>query len=154
MFSTLKHITAWAVSLEPREKFTSYYASELTAVDEARFGHKIGDPARLLTWECLAVLVELRLWPAEWRHSSVLLRVRSDSVAALYLLLTLKGAGKGPTIIGEEMALDVGRGSFRPDVAIHLPPFAYKYAGIRWYLPSHLRGVPRAVPPARDASYS
>ena len=66
-------------------------------------------------------------------------------------------------MIGREMALDVGRGSYRPDVAIHLTGIANSgpdhlsrtsMPGYDGTLPSYLRGMPRVLPPVRDASFS
>ena len=66
--------------------FTSYFASALDEHDLSRFGFALGDAKGQQTWECLVVLVALRLWLPRFRDKRVCLRVRSDSVAALQML--------------------------------------------------------------------
>ena len=49
------------------------------------------------------------------------LRVRSDSVSALMLVLNLKASGIGPGIIAREVALDIAESVYRPDFVQHVP---------------------------------
>ena len=142
--------------------FTSYFASALDEHDLSRFGFALGDAKGQQTWECLVVLVALRLWLPRFRDKRVCLRVRSDNVAALQLLLTLRSAGKGPTAIGRELALDCAQGSFRPNVAVHLPGVAnvgpdalsrLSCPGGGKSVPEYLFNVPRSYPPIRTAQF-
>ena len=48
------------------------------------------------------------------------IRVRSDSVASLGLLLKLKSGGEGSNLIAQEMALDVADRLYVPDVLEHV----------------------------------
>ena len=110
------------------------------------------------TWECLATLVALRHWLAPWREVRICSRVRSDSTTALQLLLALKSTGSGPNMIGRELSLDLAFGSYRPNVAAHLPGVANAGPDVLSRLmmpdnlkvfPPYLRGVARAYPPRR-----
>ena len=47
------------------------------------------------------------------------IRVRSDSVSALTIVLKLKTKGKGPGIIARDMALDIAEGCYQPLIAEH-----------------------------------
>ena len=92
----------------------------------------------------------------------MVLRVRSDSTTALQLLLTLRCSGKGPNIIGKELTLDVAKGAYRQDVAVHLPGVANAGPDVLSRLsmpessgeiPAYLHAVKRECPPRRDDSY-
>ena len=52
------------------------------------------------------------------------LRVKSDSISALILVLKLKTAGTGPAVIAREMALDMASALYTPSVVAHLPGVA------------------------------
>ena len=142
--------------------FISYFSDALTNFYYDKFGFEPGDCKGQQTWECLATLVALRLWLATWKHVRVCLRVHSDSTTALQLLLTLESSGKGPTLIGKELALDLARGSYRPNVSQHLPGVAnagpdalsrMAQPGATKMLPKYLHAVEQAHPPVRDAAY-
>lgn len=107
------------------------------------------------------------LWAAIPLESSppitrIKLRVRSDSLVALHSLVTVKAAGKGPAIIGRELALDIARGSYQPDVAAHLPGVANSGPDCLFRLdspssdgglPAYLLGVMLTPVPPRDAEF-
>jgi len=142
--------------------FVEYFSDAISADDEWRFGHAIGDSKGQQTWECLVTLVALRLWMPAYRNVRICLRVRSDSTTALQLLLTLKCSGRGPTAIGRELALDLALGAYRPDVATHLPGVANAGPDVLSRLmspdatkvfPQYLHGVHRAYPPPRNEVY-
>ena len=128
----------------------------------ASFGFALGDAKGQQTLQCLVVLVALRLWLPRFRDRRICLRVRSDNVAALQLFLTLRSSGKGPTAIGRELALDCASGSYRPNVAMHLPGVANVGPDTLSRLaspdngksvPKYLTKVPRAFHPIRTARY-
>ena len=87
-------------------------------------GQPLGESAGQQTWEALAVLVALRAWAHRWQGRRVVLRVRSDSVSALTLVLAAKAKGRGPAIIAREVALDLAEMVYRPDVVSHIPGLA------------------------------
>jgi hypothetical protein len=143
-------------------KFESYFTDALTEEDLSKYGFARGDCKGQQTWECLAVLVALRLWFSHWEHKRVCLRIRSDSTTALQLLLTLRASGRGPVLIGKELALDLARGSYRPNVSQHLPGVAnagpdalsrLTQPGAGKIIPSYLAGVQQAHPPFRGPAY-
>ena len=47
------------------------------------------------------------------------IRVRSDSISALTIVLKLKTKGKGPGIVAREMALDMAEANYQPHIAEH-----------------------------------
>ena len=49
-----------------RATITGFFRPRLTAVDEGRFGHRIGDNKGQQTWELLSALVGLRIWSSKW----------------------------------------------------------------------------------------
>ena len=90
--------------------------------------------------------------------------VRADNVTALTLLAALKGRGFGLNLLAQELALDLGDGSFRPDVLCHTPGVASKLADTirRRYdpaakdtfeVPTLLRQAAEVVPPIRDLTF-
>jgi len=148
--------------LRVQNRFEAYFADPIGQFDTEKFGFNIGDCKGQQTWECLATLVAMRLWMSQWRDRRICLRVRSDSTTALRLLLSLKSTGSGPNFIGREIALDVARGSYKPDVAVHLPGVANAGpdALSRLFMdnedkqvPSYLASVRRDFPPQRNADY-
>jgi len=142
--------------------FLAWFSEPISSDDVAQFGFAVGDHRGQQTWECLATLVALRLWLSPWREVRICLRVRSDSTTALQLLLTLKSTGSGPNMIGRELSLDLAFGSYRPNVAAHLPGVANAGPDVLSRLmmpdmhkafPPYLRGVTRAYPPRRTKDW-
>jgi len=103
---------------------TEFFSDALTPQDETRFSHQIGDPRGQQTWECLAVWMAMLIWRAQWQQNRARLEVRSDSVAALTLLLKMKADGAGPAIIAREVALLLAEAPFVPTVCSHTPGLA------------------------------
>ncbi|CAE8627265.1 unnamed protein product [Polarella glacialis] len=108
------------------------------------------------TVECLALLQALRLWKTSWAAVRVQLIVRSDNVTALFMAAYLKGRGHGVRTVARELALDLGDGSFAPDLVVHLPGVDNDIADAlsrrfqpnkAFTLPAALSGVPEAVVP-------
>ena len=63
----------------------------------------------------------MRLWCNQWRAQRRTVRVRSDSVCALSLVLELRGSCYGLRVLASEAALDVSAACYRPVVAEHIP---------------------------------
>ena len=117
-----------------------------------------------LIWEALNFVAALRQWKSHWLTERVRLEVRADNVTALTLLAALKGRGFGLNLLALELALDLGDGSFRPDVLCHTPGAASKVADTirRRYdpaakdtfeVPTLLRQAAEVVPPIRDLAF-
>jgi hypothetical protein len=98
---------------------TRWFASELTKPLLEKFKAKKGDPAFNTLWEALALLVGLRLWLAKCpKHLSV--RVKSDNVGALRMLLNLASRKELMSIVAREVALDVAAGNYRLTELVHV----------------------------------
>jgi hypothetical protein len=141
---------------------TSWFQSKIEPAEAAILDITVGSSTAQQTVEALAALVALRVWRIRWSQAGVRLRVRSDSVAALIVVLKLKTSGKGSAIIAREMALDVAWSNFTPHIAEHVPGIANVVCdalsrkhqpGASYAFPSELHGVREAVLPVRDRSY-
>ena len=141
---------------------TAWFASELTHHDFEIFGHESGSSSGQQTWECLAVLVALRLWSEEWRRERVVLEVRGDSVAALTMAMCMKAGGSGPGMVSRELALLIGEATFRPTVFSHIPGIANVSAdglsrrfepGKKFAVPACLLRVPEWTAPERPPAW-
>eukprot|EP00971_Amphidinium_carterae_P224794 4459414-Amphidinium_carterae.1 len=63
-------------------KVLAWLHSKLSDFEIQYLGIVVGDAASQQTLECLALLVALRFWHAEWAQSRVHLTVRADNYAA------------------------------------------------------------------------
>ena len=136
-----------------------YIAERVTDEEAELLGQEVGSCRSQQTFECLASLVALRTWFGVWRGTRVDLRVRSDSIACLTMVLRHKANGRGPGIIARELALDIARASYRPSVVEHVPGIANKTCdvlsrlhepGKSAQIPAHLAQVARAKVAPRD----
>ena len=144
------------------EVAVGWFSSALTQADFDMFDMVAGDPAGQQIWEALAVLVSMRIWSSLWRRSRVKLEVRADNVTALTMLTTLRAKGPGVTLISRELALDLGNGTFRPDVCAHAPGVSHVVAdalsrqhapGFKFVMPTCLEDCRETPTPARDRSF-
>ena len=105
-------------------------------------------------WEALAILVSMRIWASVWQRSRITLEVRSDNVTALTMLASMRVHGKGLSLIARELALDIGRGVYRPDVCAHSPGVAHVVADAlsRKYAPGYNYALPRCLAEASEAA--
>jgi hypothetical protein len=142
----------------------SWFSSEITDADCARFEVKRGDCEGQQIWESLASLVALRQWKGRWLHGRISLKVRGDNMTMLQLLVRLRPptSSKGLGLIARELALDISEAAYAPDISEHLPGIANITAdklsrkfepGVSWTLPSSLFRVPEAVVPDRANDY-
>ena len=97
----------------------SWFASALSVAERAALGIFLGDCAAQQTVEALAALVALRSWSGRWLGLQPTIRVRSDSISALTIVLKLKTRGKGPGIVARDIALDIAEGCYQPLLAEH-----------------------------------
>jgi len=141
---------------------TSWFASEIGSTEACILELVIGSSAAQQTAEALAALVALRAWRIRWSQAGARLRVRSDSIAALIVVLKLKTSGRGSAIIAREMALDVAWSNYAPHVAEHVPGVANVICDMlsrlhqptkAFVLPDELANVREMVLPERSRDY-
>ena len=131
-----------------------YFTEALTKFDPSLFQQERGSASGQQVWEALAILVCLRLWAKLWRRSRITLEVRADNVTALTMLTTLRVHGHGMSIIGCEVALDLGTGVYRPVVCAHSPGVAHKVADAlsRRFAPAFQYALPACLAEAAEVS--
>ena len=110
-------------------KIAKFFSSPLTDEDARLYGHELGSCVGQQTWECLAILVALRLWHEHYANRRVTLKVRGDNVGALTLVVKMRPANAQQAIIAREIALLVARAAFPPAVT-HTPGIAHKVADL------------------------
>ena len=91
------------------------------------FNMPIGSADGQQLWECLAILVAIDMWSKLWNQQRIILKVRSDNVGALTLLLKMRPANATIAIVARELALRLADLSFPPD-AMHTPGVAHVLA--------------------------
>ena len=146
-------------------KIVSWFASALSGAELVALGISLGDCAAQQTVEALAALVALRSWSSRWLGLQPTIRVRSDSISALTIVLKLKTKGKGPGIVARDMALDISDGCYQPLLAEHVPGVENTVADMlsRKFMPPGMK-APYVVPaclwyveelllPMRDKAY-
>ena len=72
---------------------THFFATELSSHDTSKFRIPTGDAAGQQLWEALAILVAIDLWSEHWQRERIVLKVKSDNVAALTLLTNMRPPG-------------------------------------------------------------
>jgi len=127
----------WGIGgyLTENGSIVSWFSSALSVSEQAALGISLGDCAAQQTVEALAALVALRSWSSRWIGLQPTIRVRSDSISALTIVLKLKTRGKGPGIVARDMALDIAEGCYQPLIAEH-------GAEHRWLSKRRSRSVP------------
>ena len=136
----------------------SWYATPLTELDLRRFSAKRGDSGHNTTWEALALLVAVRLWLP---GSTVLARVRSDSLSALRSVARLASRSPALNLIARELALDAVLGLYTVGIATHIPGVANNlpddlsrmWAPDPHLFPAELISVPEISAPVRDRMF-
>ena len=79
---------------------------------------KVGSCEGQQVVEALCMLVALRVWAKRWKGTRPTIRVKSDSISALILILDLRTSGKANGLIAREVALDIAQGVYKPNVAV------------------------------------
>ena len=136
----------------------SWFATPLTGWDLRRFRAKKGDSKHNTTWEALALLVAIRLWLP---GTSVLARVRSDSLSAFRSMVKLASRSPDLNLIARERALDALLGLCTIGMAMHIPGVSNKlpddlsrmWAPDPHVFPIELSGIPEAMAPPRDRAF-
>ena len=105
----------------------NHFSSPVGAEDVVRFGVEKGSHLGQQIWECLAMLIGLRVWLPRFSDQRICLRVRGDNVGALMLLIKMRPKSPGHAIIAREIALLIIEMPFQPDVE-HTPGVAHVIA--------------------------
>ena len=142
-------------------KVVSWYASDISREDEKFLDIRKGDEKCQQVAESLNLLVALRTWKEFWCQERVSLEVRSDNIAALTLVMNLKGSSRALNQVARELALDLGDAAFKPGFVTHTPGVASSKADVlsrkfspssEFLLPSALKDVPEVFPEPRVSS--
>ena len=94
--------------------------------------------------EPFALLVALRLWKRFWHNRRVVLTMRSDSVAGLTVVLKFRSTGEAPSLVARELAIDMARSTYTPQIVEHVPGVANVIADLlsRYDVPNKSYDVP------------
>ncbi len=82
-----------------------WYASKLQPKLVNKFKAATGDPAFNTLWEALALLIACRIWLPKCKVQHLGVRVKSDNVGALRMLLTLSSKAADINVVAMELAL-------------------------------------------------
>ena len=136
---------------------TPVFADEAKALDLT-----IGASASQQATEALAALLALRTWHSRWKEQGVYLRIKSDSISALIMVLRLKTSGRATSVIAREIALDIAQACYSPAIVEHVPGLANAICdalsrrcqpGKQFSLHQALTEVPESILPARGIAY-
>ena len=139
----------------------SYFYDALSTHDERVLSTKRGIADGQQVWECLCLLVALRVWSSWWLPRRSAIAIRSDNKTAIAMAATLKGTGSC-NIIARELAIIYAHSSFQPKVVEHLPGLANVAAdalsrlhepGAHYAIPDELLGLSPVPVPVRDERY-
>ena len=90
-------------------------------MDIIRFGIVVGSHVYQALVENLAILIGVREWLPFWRNERLIVRIRSDSKAAVGAWTKERSSTPGINTVVREMALDIVEGVYKIDVKEHLP---------------------------------
>ena len=136
----------------------AWYACQLDSRDLRRFRASRGDCRHNTTWEALALLIAIRIWLP---GTTILARVKSDSLSALRSMVRLTSPSPALNLIARELALDRALGLYTIGVATHIPGASNKlpddlsrmWAPEPHTLPIELANVQRVQEPIRDKHF-
>ena len=140
----------------------AYLYDKISLDDQRISGLEAGSLVGQQCWECLAVLVALRLWKSWWHSDRVRLHVRADNITTLTMLRKLRVKGVGLTRISQDMALDIATATYEPDVLEHTPGIQNGVADMlsrvydpsdKFKMPRYLENAVRVIPPERNQTY-
>ena len=101
-----------------------HFACPIQASDRRIYGITSCDSVGQQLWECLALLVALRLWQPLWAPHRLNISVRGDNVGALTLLLKMRPHSPQHAIIARELSLITIESPFFPSI-VHTPGLAH-----------------------------
>ena len=87
----------------------------------ARFGIVLGDPAYQALLENIAILIGVRHWLPFLKSERLIVRIRSDSQAAVGAWMKERSTTPAINTVVREMALDLAEGRYKIDIKEHLP---------------------------------
>ena len=143
-------------------KIVAYFWDAISPEDQETLKVAAGDSRGQQCWECLAVLVAVKLWLPHWCTRRVRLAVRTDNMTTLAMARKLRAKGPGLTLLSQELALVVAQASYEPDVCEHTPviqngvadTLSRKYEpGKPWRLPELLQDAEAQLPPRRTSKW-
>ena len=105
---------------------THYFSSAVTSFDLKLFDITKGSCDGQQVLECLAILVPIKLWVPK-AQERIAIKVRSDNIGALTLVVKMRPHNSRMAIIARELALVLLHHSFLPSV-VHTPGIAHKIA--------------------------
>ena len=97
-------------------RITHFFACPVASEGAAMFKITIGTADGQQIWECLAMLLALRLWQPLWAQHRLNLSVGGGNIGALTLLLKMRPHSSRHAIIARELALLTIHAPFFPDV--------------------------------------
>ena len=100
---------------KPREFFSIPIPGEFIL----RFNAQTGDPRHMALWESLTLLIAARLWLVRFPLGTVV-RVRSDNISALYMVLKCKAKSPALSIVAREIAMDQARSLYEFTLLKHI----------------------------------
>ena len=98
----------------------AFFYDKLHDEDEALLNTERGTADGQQMWECLSILVALRIWWTYWAERKAVVTIRSDNIAALTLGARLKITGPC-NIIGREISMLYAEASYEPRFFEHVP---------------------------------
>ena len=143
-------------------RYVSWFSEAITQEDRDRFGITPGECRHQALVECISILIGVRLWLPVWADRSTVVRVRSDSQAALQAMGKLRSPCQHINEVIRELALDLAEGRYHINVGQHIAGDLNTIAdalsrlhqpGSKYQVPAVLMQVPRAVPPRRDLGW-
>ena len=98
----------------------AHLADKVTKYDVKFYRQKVGDSAGQQMWECLVLLIALKVWQHHWLPRKTAITIRSDNYSALAMTARLK-VPSSANIIGREVALIYSHACFEPRFVDHVP---------------------------------
>ena len=123
--------------------------------------HNVGSKGQQ-TFEALCLLVTMRLWLPDLGTQRITVAVRSDNIAALYMVARMQPKSRSLGIIARELALDLASASYAPDFTQHVAGIANGVAdtlsrkaqpGKSFQTPLYLKSALEVHPPTRVKSW-
>ena len=139
----------------------SYFAAPVTNNDCDTLGINQNSDGQQ-AFECMCVLIALRLWTKIWACERFSLAIKGDNITALAMVTKMKAQGPALRKIAREMALDLAETTYEPDLAVHTPGVQNDVAdwlsrvfepGADKPMPVVLNNALRQYPPRRDQAW-
>ena len=148
--------------LKENGRIVSYFVSQLTPADEARYGVPIGSPKGQQIWEALAILCGFKVWRNIWLRERASFTVVGDNVAALSMTAKVRAPSLALNGLAKELAVELGDGTFMPDFLSHVPGATHDVADglsrkfqpdVSWTRPDALASAREVSLPSREVGF-